>query len=533
MIPWVPSRAWRPATPQLQDYLTESALRRPEKVALVCGLQHLTYAELERRSNQAANALARLGVSRGDRVVVFADNSPEAVVAFWGGLKANAVVSMISPQTKSEKLAHLLDDCGAAALVTQGRHVPVAARAVAATGRLRPVLVADARGAAGATGAGAAQGVPLAGWNDALAAESEADAPPRRNLDVDLAAIIYTSGSTGDPKGIMLTHRNMLAAATSITSYLENTEDDVILNALPLSFDYGLYQMIMAFRMTARLVLERSFAYPVEILAAVVREQVTGFPGVPTVFAMMAAITLDRYDLSRVRYVTNTAAALSVKQIAFIRRAFPNARLFSMYGLTECKRCSYLPPEDIARKPTSVGIAIPNTELWIVDEHDRQVGPNEVGQLVVRGATVMKGYWGKPEDTARRLRPGPLPGEQVLYTGDLCRLDEEGYLYFVGRMDEVIKSRGEKVAPEEVERALAEIAGVREAAVAGVPDEVLGEAVWAYVVPEDRAVLDEQAVRRECQARLELVMVPQHVVFVTQLPRTPGGKIDRARLGQR
>jgi acyl-CoA synthetase (AMP-forming)/AMP-acid ligase II len=357
------------------------------------------------------------------------------------------------------------------------------------------------------------------------------DAPPaRRAIDVDLAALIYTSGSTGDPKGVMLTHRNMLTAATSITTYVGNVEDDVILGVLPLAFDYGLYQMIMAFRMGARLLLERSFTYPADVLQRVVEEKVTGFPGVPTIFAILAERKTMKYDFSNVRYVTNTAAALSEKHIGALREIFPKARVFSMYGLTECKRCTYLPPEDIDRKPTSVGIAIPNTELWLVGEDGQRLGPGEVGQLVIRGATVMRGYWEKPEETAKKLRPGPLPGEMVLYTGDLCRLDEDGYLYFVARMDDIIKSRGEKVAPKEVESAIVNIDGVKEVAVIGVPDEILGQAIKAFVVLEEGATLTDRALLKECQARLENFMVPKFVEFVTELPKTMTGKIKKTGL---
>jgi acyl-CoA synthetase (AMP-forming)/AMP-acid ligase II len=367
-------------------------------------------------------------------------------------------------------------------------------------------------------------------WNDALAAPGEGP-PKRRCIDVDLAAIIYTSGSTGEPKGVMLTHRNMLTAATSISTYLENVEDDVILGVLPLAFDYGLYQMIMAFRMGARLVLERSFTFVAKVLKTVVEEKVTGFPGVPTIFATLAGLkTLRDYDFSNIRYVSNTAAALPVKHITMLRELFPQAKIFSMYGLTECKRCTYLPPADIDRKPTSVGIAIPNTEMWIVDEQDKKVGPNVVGQLVIRGATVMKGYWEKPEETAKRLKPGPIPGEQVLYTGDLCMIDDEGYLTFVGRMDDIIKSRGEKVAPKEVEGALVSIPGVKEAAVIGVPDELWGHAVKAFVVLDPGVTLDEKTIMRECQGRLENFMVPKYVTFMDELPKTATGKIKKTGL---
>jgi amino acid adenylation domain-containing protein len=514
------------AVPLLHDFLEQSAARLPGKTALVYQDQRLPYAEIDARANRFAHGLVRLGVQRGDRVVVFGDNTPETVVAFWGVLKASAIVSIVSPLTKADKLAHMLTDCGATMLVSEAH---LARTFTDAAGRAPDLGTVIVSGSVAKVDTGALPG--FVAWDAVLDGGPLAGPPVRRSVDVDLAAIIYTSGSTGDPKGIMLTHRNMLTAAASISAYLGNVEDDVILNALPLSFDYGLYQMIMAFRMGACLVLERSFAYPAQVLNTVVREGVTGFPGVPTVFAMMAEMTnLADYDFSSVRYVTNTAAALSVKHIDFIRRTFSSARVFSMYGLTECKRCTYLPPEDIDRKPLSVGIAIPNTELWIVDEQDRRLGPNQVGQLVIRGATVMRGYWGKPEATARRLHPGPLPGEMVLYTGDYCRLDEDGYLYFVGRMDEVIKSRGEKVPPEEVERALMKIPGVREAGVIGVPDELLGQAVKAFVILESGADLTEQAIKIACQGRLENFMVPKHVVFVEALPRTTTGKIARSEL---
>jgi acyl-CoA synthetase (AMP-forming)/AMP-acid ligase II len=201
-----------------------------------------------------------------------------------------------------------------------------------------------------------------------------------------------------------------------------------------------------------------------------------------------------------------------------------------MYGLTECKRCTYLPPADIERKPTSVGIAIPNTELWLVDENDARLGPGETGQLVIRGATVMRGYWEKPEATAKKLRPGPLPGELVLYTGDLCKLDDEGYLYFVARMDDVIKSRGEKVAPKEVETTITNLPGVKEVAVIGVPDELLGQAVKAFVVLEEGVTMTERDLQKLCQQRMESFMVPKFVTFVADLPKTNTGKVKKTGL---
>jgi amino acid adenylation domain-containing protein len=512
--------------PLLHDYLHQAARELPDKIALVCMKQRLTYGELDVRSNALAHSLAASGVERGDRVVIFADNTVETVVSFWAVLKANAVVSIVNPLTKSDKLSYLLEDCRPAALITDAHIYTVFAEPARACKHLRRVIVS-----------GAIDDTKLAvlpnaqRWDDAIAAGDRKTPPARSCIDIDLAAIIYTSGSTGDPKGVMLTHRNMLTAGTSIASYLELQEDEVILGVLPLAFDYGLYQMIMAFRSGARLVLERSFTFPAQILNLMVAEGVTGFPGVPTIFSILAELkSLKDYDLSKIRYVTNTAAALPVKHILMLKDIFPAARIYSMYGLTECKRCTYLPPKDIDRKPSSVGIAIPNTELWIVDEDGNKVSPGTVGQLVIRGATVMKGYWEKPEATAKKLKPGPLPGEQVLYTGDYCKLDEEGYLYFVGRMDDVIKSRGEKVAPKEVENTLMNIPGVKEVAVIGVPDDILGQAVKAFVVLEEGVTLTEKQLQKECQSRLENFMVPKHIAMVPSLPKTDTGKIKKTGL---
>lgn len=513
------------AVPLLHDYLAHSTQRLPDKVALVCGRQRLTYAELDARSTVLAHALGAGGTQRGDRVLVFGDNTVETVTAFWAALKANAVVSIVNPLTKTDKLQYLIDDCRPSALITDA-HLEHVWAEPARSPHIRTLIVsgslAEDRPERPAT---------LVRWDDVFADPSGVAPPPRLAIDIDLAAIVYTSGSTGDPKGVMLTHRNMLTAATSISTYLRIPEDDVILNVLPLAFDYGLYQMIMAFRQGARLVLERSFAFPAQILKLIESEGVTNFPGVPTIFAILSEMkTIGECDFSRIRCVTNTAAALPLKHIRVLQGLFPKARIYSMYGLTECKRCTYLPPEDLDRKPGSVGIAIPDTELWIVDEDGNRVGPETVGQLVIRGATVMQGYWEKPEATAEKLKPGPLPGERVLYTGDYCRLDAEGYLYFVGRMDDVIKCRGEKVAPKEVESVLFNIAGVKEAAVIGVADDILGQAVKAFVVLERGVTLTAKDIQRLCLEKLENFMVPKHVVFIDELPKTDTGKIRKTGL---
>jgi len=344
--------------------------------------------------------------------------------------------------------------------------------------------------------------------------------------------LVYTSGSTGFPKGVMMTHQNVVAAATSITTYLENTPDDIVLNVLPISFDYGLYQVLMAMKAGATLVLEKSFAFPQAIFNRMKEEKVTGLPLVPTMAALILGMKdLKPADFPDLRYLTNTAAALPPAHILRLQELFPAARLYSMYGLTECKRCTYLPPAELKHRPSSVGIAIPGTEAYVVDETGARVPNGGTGELVIRGAHVMKGYWENPEATDKALKPGPFPWEKVLYTGDLFRTDEEGFLYFVGRKDDIIKSRGEKVSPKEVENVLYALPGIREAAVVGAPDPILGMAIKAVVALVPGSDLTEQNIIRHCAKHLEDFMVPKIVEFRDELPKTESGKISRRLVG--
>jgi amino acid adenylation domain-containing protein len=500
---------------RVEDFLINSAAARPDKTALIAGERRLSYRDLNQASNRLAARLHREGVERGDRVVVFLDNSAEAVIAIFAVLKAGAVVAPINPSTKADKLAFVLNNCRASALITSGRLDAVARKALAQAPTVQTVVVAE--------------GADLpAGWvrfEDALAQEGAARAPA--GIDLDLAMLVYTSGSTGHPKGVMMTHQNVVAAATSITTYLESRADDIVLSVLPLSFDYGLYQALMTAKVGATLVLEKSFAFPQAILQKIQAERVTGFPIVPTMAALLLQMkTLAPGSLPSLRYLTNTAAALPVAHILRLTTLFPQARLYSMYGLTECKRCTYLPPEQLALRPGSVGIAIPGTEAYVVDEAGARVPPGVVGELVIRGPHVMKGYWENPEATARALKPGPFAWEKVLYTGDLFHADAEGFLYFVGRKDDIIKTRGEKVSPKEVENVLHALPGVKEAVVIGVEDAVLGAAIKAIVVDETDS-LTAQDVIRHCARHLEDFMVPKHVEFRAVLPKSDNGKIDR------
>ena len=475
---------------QVNELLERRARSTPAKTALVCGGEAYSYADLEDQASAFAGVLLEGGLQRGDRVAICLDNSIDAVVSLFGVLKAGGVFFIVNPQARLEYRNTLLTDSGAAAVVT---------REFSGSVQVSWRTTGDGAGSTG-------------------------------KVDPDLAALVYTSGSTGTPKGVMLTHRNLVSAAASICTYLENTADDVIMCVLPLSFTYGLGQVTTAFHAGATLVLERSFTYPRAALETMRRERVTGFAIVPTIATLLLQQDLKRYRLPDLRYITNAAAALPASKIQRLRLAFPGTRVYLMYGLTECQRVSYLPPGLIEERPASVGVAIPGTEAYVVDERGARVGPGTIGELVVRGPHVMKGYWNQPDATARALRPGPVPGEMVLHTGDLFRTDEDNFLYFVERGDDVIKIRGEKVAPRHIEEVIARLPGVAEVAVYGIPDDVSGEAVAAAVTPGEGISLTAVQIQRHCREHLEAYMVPKVVDIRATLPTTTSGKVSRRAL---
>ncbi len=517
----------------IQDYLTLTATRVPGKIALICEAEKWSYADLARISDELALYLKNQGLERQDRVVVYLDNSAEVVMSLFGILKAGGIFVIVNGTLKAKKLAYILKDAGAKILITHTSKASVVQEIVETGTQLDAILWAGAQNEIPLNLTAISHSWPaVVSWR----LQGSADFIPvthpwPRNLDVDLAALIYTSGSTGEPKGVMSTHQNMLSAARSIIQYLENTENDVILAVLPLSFDYGLYQALMAVIYGGTVVIEKSFFYMHQILQRVEQYQVTGFPIVPTILAMILKLQdLTKYNFRSLRYISNTGAALPEEHIRKFRQLFPAVKLYSMFGLTECKRVCYLPPEELDRRPGSVGRAIPNCEVMILDDAGQVVPTGEVGELVVRGANVMQGYWNAPDLTAKYFRPGRYPGEMLLYSGDFFRQDEAGFLYFLGRKDDMIKSRGERVSAKEIENLICEIDGVNEVAVVGVPDDILGQAIKAVIVLQPGAQLTEKDILRYCTTNLELFAVPKWVTFVTELPRTANGKIDKRAL---
>jgi long-chain acyl-CoA synthetase len=496
----------------VQDSLLASAEKAPDKVAIVDEYASATYAELRDDALRFARALQDAGLGHGDRVALYLDNTVDCAVAIFGVLLAGGAFTFVNPQTKAGKLAYILDDSGAKFIVAESHSAGIAEAAVAEVTRVERIFT---------TGGDSS-------FRQAI--QESAGEPAAADTDpAELASLVYTSGTTGEPKGVMHSHAGLVFATVSIADYLRLDENDRILSVLPIAFTYGLSQLLLSVRLGATLLLERSFTFPAKTLARLRDEEATVFPAVPTVFATIIAMSEDT-SYPSVRCLTNAAAGLPPAMHDGLRRVFPNGLLYRMYGQTECIRVCYLEPEQIDTKPTSVGKAIPGTEAFVLDDDGRPIEPGDVGVLHVRGPHIMMGYWGAPELTAEKLKEDPDPNARTMSTHDHFTIDADGDLYFVDRSDDIIKTRGEKVSSVEVENALHDVPGIRQAAVVGVPDELLGEAVRAFVLLDEGAQLTELAVIRECRTRLENFMVPRDVVFMTELPHTDSGKIRKKSL---
>ncbi|MFP4649213.1 MAG: acyl-CoA ligase (AMP-forming), exosortase A system-associated [Halorhodospira sp.] len=488
------------------------------------------YAELAEEVARTATALREWGLEDDDRVAVYLEKRPEAIIALFGISAAGGIAVPVNPVLKPPQVTHILQDAGASALITS----PLRLHALASHLTRCPALHTAVRVAEPA-----APDITLTGdlairdW--AYRAHCLAAPLPRR-VESDLALLLYTSGSTGMPKGVSLSHRNLVAGASSVVAYLENTEEDRILAALPLSFDYGFSQLTTAFLVGAEAVLT-DYLLPRELPQRVAAHGITGLAAVPPMWIDLAEQPWPEGARRSLRYLTNSGGVLPQATQTALRAQLPDAQLFLMYGLTEAFRSTYLAPEDLDQRPGSIGRAIPNAEVQVVRPDGTPCDPYEHGELVHRGPQVALGYWGAPEATAGRFRPAPnrpagVPtDERAVWSGDTVYSDEEGYLYFVGRQDELIKTSGYRVSPQEIEAALMAIEGVRECVAAGIPDPRLGEAIGVALAVDPEAGLDASTLERTCRQHLPTFMTP--ATFWIQdgpLPRNAHGKIDRAKL---
>ncbi|MBL8327846.1 MAG: acyl--CoA ligase [Rubrivivax sp.] len=508
--------------------LSAQAQRRPQATALVWGDQRFSYSALMQHSCALAAALQAQGLRAGDRVLISLNDGAQAVFGLLGTLMIGAVASPLSPHAPAARLRDSLDDLQARALLIAQDDARLSTLDMDHTDGLRVMrLMPGAACQAGDTLASTAN----ASDQPVPAARSEsAWVPPSAEA---LALIIPTSGSRARPKGVMLSHANLAATVAMIQPFLALDERDTVLSALPLSHTYGLYQIFLALGQGATLMLEPGVSLAVPLLQRLQATGATVLPATPTLLALLLSVRdPGAFALPALRLVTSAADALPPARVAQWQATWPQARLLSMYGQTECGRASILPADALAQRPHSVGRGLPGSELWLVDDQGRRLPPGEAeGELVVSGPHVMQGYWRRPEETALALRPHPdQPGQRVLHTGDLFRRDAEGWLSFVARRDDLIKSGGERISPQALQAILLQAPGVADAAVLGQPDARLGQAVHAWLVARPGASADARAVMAHCRQQLEPAQCPRALHWCAELPRNETGKLDLPRL---
>jgi acyl-CoA ligase (AMP-forming) (exosortase A-associated) len=520
-------------TPLLASLPLSTAEHNPALVALRERRHTVTYEELARLIESAAAGFIASGFARQDRAAVYLNKRLETVVACFASSRAGGVFVPVNPLLKGAQVGHILRDSGATVLVTSPDRLSELAAEITAAPALK--LIVTTGDEAPATVARAA--LRTIAWAELLAAPAQR---LHRVIDVDVAAILYTSGSTGRPKGVVLSHRNMVTGAMSVAEYLENTADDRLLAVLPFSFDYGFSQLTTAFHVGASVTLI-DHLFPKDVIAAVRRDRVTGLAAVPPLWIQLADLPWPEGIDSHLRYITNSGGRMPRATLDKLRAALPRTRPFLMYGLTEAFRGTYLPPEEIDRRPDSMGKAIPNAEILVVRPDGTPCAPGEPGELVQRGSLVALGYWNDPSKTAERFKAvpgqrGELPlTEMAVWSGDTVRMDSDGFLYFVGRRDEMIKTSGYRVSPSEVEEVVYASGLVGDAVAVGAPHPTLGEAIVVIASPPDPAAsLDgSERLLAHCRAQMPSYMVPLRVEWLARLPRNPNGKFDRPALAAR
>lgn len=501
----------------LQHLLEDSASRFPGKVAIQNGKVTITYEELVRDAKALGTAFQEMSPIRGERVGIFLDKGIEQVVAILGALYADKIFVLMNPALHPKQVGHILRDCGVSTLVT--------------TGELEKSVLQQTPEVAGVRRVVRQEDFP------ALIAQGAGKEPISRNITDDVSNIVYTSGSTGTPKGVVITHRNLIDTARNSTEHLRVASDERILCPVALNFDYGLNQLTSTLFKGCTLVLYK-YLLPNALLQTLQDEEITGLPALPPIWASvfnpkLARFNAEDYDFSRLRYIANTGAKLAVPLVRKVRETFPKARLYLMYGFTEAFRSTYLDYTEVDRIPESIGKALPNVQIEVINERNEICKPGEIGELIHRGAGITRGYWNSPELTAKVLRPNPLRTENdwfadtVAYSGDLVKKDEEGFIYYVGRKDHQIKSSGYRVSPTEIEALIMECAGVSEVVVFGLDDPALGQKIRALVVLSGNVTAKE--ILDHCRAQAPYYMVPRELFIVPGFPRTANGKIDRPR----
>ncbi|MCR9105137.1 MAG: acyl-CoA ligase (AMP-forming), exosortase A system-associated [Gammaproteobacteria bacterium] len=514
----------------LHELVAHRALSHPDALALLHKDDTLTFSQLQSRVESVASGLVALGLNPDDRVAIYLPKQFETVIGFFAAAAAGGVSVPVNPMLKPQQVGHILRDCNVRVLITSAQRLKQLESVIQGCPDLEAIILTTERKPDAPELA-----TRLLGWDDV---QGDGSAACHERIDVDMAAILYTSGSTGSPKGVVLSHANMVAAAESSAEFLRLSQADRLLAVLPLSFDYGLSQLTTAYFVGASVVL-MDFLLAKEVVAAVARYSITGISAVPPIWNQLAILDWPPEAVASMRYLTTSGGAAQRSTLLRLKEALPSTGIYQMYGLTEAFRSSYLPPEEFDRRPGSVGKALPNVELMVVRPDGSRCDPDEPGELVHRGSLVAMGYWNDPQRTAQRFReaPGQPQGiplrEMAVWSGDQMRMDAEGYLYFESRQDEMIKTSGYRVSPTEVEEVVFASGLVTEAVAVGVTHPELGQAIVLLVETGADADVEVAAILKYCQKELPSFMVPAHIEIAADLPRNPNGKIDRPNLRAR
>lgn len=514
---------------QIHHLLAEAAEAYGDAPALTYKDITVTYGQLWRDVADFGAGLDSLGLGRGDRVAVYLDKRIETVTALFGASAGGAVFVPVNPLLRPRQVGYILQDCDVRVLVTSAERLDLLREELEHCKSIEHVVLVGRAPASGELDGQCRYTVnpwPLA---------TDGSLPSAGAIDVDMAAIMYTSGSTGQPKGVVLSHRNLIAGAESVSHYLGNDSDDVILSALPFSFDAGLSQLTTAFSVGAHVIL-LNYLLPASVVQLCARHRVTGLTGVPPLWIQIAEQDWPREAAGHLRYFANTGGRMPKATLDKLRSLFPGAKPYLMYGLTEAFRSTYLDPAQVDRRPGSIGKAIPNAEILVVRPDGSLCEPGEEGELVHRGALVAMGYWNDPERTAERFRPAParasglVSRETAVWSGDAVVTDDEGFLFFVGRKDDMIKTSGYRVSPTEIEEAAYDTGLVRDAVAVGVEDAKLGQRVILVVSPAKNAEMDVDVLLARMRNVLPLYMLPKRIDVRSEIPRSPNGKFDRTLL---